>query len=152
MVLLRGAGTKAGLLRLRAGLWGAVRMGSSGAVLVVEDETLILLDLESALEEAGFEVVGVSNADQAIAVFDENPGKFKALLSDIRLGPGLSGWEVARHLRQRNATLPVVYVSGDSANQWGAKGVPNSIMISKPFFLPQVITAISTLLNQIDPT
>ena len=127
-------------------------MGTSGAVLVVEDETLILLDLESALEEAGFEVVAAASAEQAIAAFDENPGIFRALLSDIRLGPGLSGWEVARHVRQTNSTIPVVYVSGDSASQWGAEGVPNSIMISKPFFLPQVITAISTLLNQTDPT
>ena len=126
-------------------------MGTSGAVLVVEDETLILLDLESALEEAGFEVVAAASAEQAIVAFDDNPGKFRALLSDIRLGPGLSGWEVARHVRQTNSTIPVVYVSGDSASQWGAEGVPNSIMISKPFFLPQVITAISTLLNQTDP-
>jgi DNA-binding response OmpR family regulator len=127
-------------------------MGTSGAILVVEDETLILLDLESALEEAGFEVVAAANAEQAIVAFDENPGKFRALVSDIRLGRGLSGWEFARHVRQTNSTIPVVYVSGDSAGQWGAEGVPNSIMISKPFFLPQVITAISTLLNQTDPT
>lgn len=45
-------------------------MGTSGAVLVVEDETLILLDLESALEEAGFEVVAAASAEQAIAAFD----------------------------------------------------------------------------------
>ncbi|RWB72543.1 MAG: response regulator [Mesorhizobium sp.] len=121
---------------------------SIGAVLVVEDETMILLDLESALEEAGFQVVGVGTAAEAITAFDADPGNFKALLSDIRLGPGLSGWEVARHVRQTNSTIPVVYVSGDSAGQWGAEGVPNSIMISKPFFLPQVITAISTLLNE----
>ncbi|BCM20833.1 response regulator [Mesorhizobium sp. J8] len=121
---------------------------SNGAVLVVEDETMILLDLESALEEAGFEVVSAGNAADAMALFDADPAKFKALLSDIRLGPGPSGWEIARHVRQANITIPIVYISGDSAGQWGVEGVPNSIMITKPFFLPQVITAISTLLNQ----
>lgn len=124
---------------------------NGGVVLVVEDETIILLELESALEEAGFEVVGVGSADKAIAAFDANPEKFRALLADIRLGPGLSGWEVARHLRQTNSKIPVVYVGGDSAGQWGAEGVPHSIMITKPFFLPQVITAISTLLNEQSP-
>ncbi|MDX8451209.1 response regulator [Mesorhizobium sp. VK9D] len=108
-----------------------------------------------SISKAGFEVVGTSTAQDAIASFDEAPDKFKALLSDIRLGPGLSGWEVARHIRQTNATMPVVYISGDSFGQWGAEGVPNSIMVTKPFFLPQIITAISTLLNQqntvIDP-
>ena len=45
---------------------GSVQM-SNGAVLVVEDEQLILLDVESALEQAGFEVVAAHNAAQAIA-------------------------------------------------------------------------------------
>jgi len=125
---------------------------SNVAVLVVEDEAMILLDLESALEEAGFDVVGVASASAAIAAFDKEPDRFKALLSDIRLGPGPSGWEVARHVRQANPTIPVVYVSGDSAGQWGAEGAPNSIMIAKPFFIPQIITAISTLLNEQVPT
>jgi len=120
---------------------------AESAVLVVEDETMILLDLESALEEAGFQVVGVGTAEEAIAAFNAEPDKFKALLSDIRLGPGLSGWEVARHVRQANSTIPIVYVSGDSAGHWGAEGVPNSIMLSKPFAPAQLSTAVSQLLN-----
>ncbi|CDX36534.1 response regulator [Mesorhizobium sp. WSM4935] len=124
---------------------------SDGAVLVVEDETMILLDIESALEEAGFEVVGLSSAAEGLAAFDTDPEKFRGVVTDIRLGSGESGWEVARHIRRVNPTIPVVYVSGDSAIHWGAEGVPNSIMITKPFFLPQVLTAISTLLNQQSP-
>lgn len=118
------------------------------AILVVEDEPLILLDLESALEEAGFLVVGVPNAEAAIEAFDEDPSKFTGLLTDIRLGSGNSGWELARHVRRANSTLPVVYISGDSAPHWGAEGVPESVMITKPFFLPQITTALSMLLNQ----
>ena len=85
------------------------------AVLVVEDEPLILLDVETALQEAGFEVVAVKDAEQALAAFDADPTKFKGLVTDIRLGSGRSGWEIARHLRQANSSIPVVYVSGDSA-------------------------------------
>lgn len=121
---------------------------SVGAVLVVEDEPLILLDVETGLQEAGFEVVTAQNAAEAIAAFGAEPEKFKGLITDIRLGAGKSGWDVARHLRQTNSTLPVVYVSGDSAIHWGAEGVPESVMITKPFVLPQIITALSTLLNQ----
>lgn len=117
------------------------------AVLVVEDEPMILVELESAVEEAGFEIVGLRNGEEAIAVFDASPDRFKALLTDIRLGPGLTGWHVARHLRNSNPSIPVVYISGDSAGQWGAEGVPNSVMISKPFFIPQIVTALSSLMN-----
>ncbi|MGX5829943.1 response regulator transcription factor [Mesorhizobium sp. 43Arga] len=120
----------------------------NGLVLVVEDEPMILLDLESGLEESGFNVVGVNSAAQALSAFDADPGSFNALISDIRLGDGKSGWDVARHIRQGNAMMPVIYISGDSAPQWGAEGVPESIMITKPFALPQIITALSMLLNQ----
>ncbi len=120
---------------------------SVSAVLVVEDEPLILLDVETALQEAGFEVVAANDAEQALAAFDSDPIKFKGLITDIRLGNGKSGWEIARHLRQSNPTIPVIYMSGDSAIHWGAEGVPDSVMITKPFFLPQIITALSTLMN-----
>ena len=39
-------------------------------------------------------------------------------------------------------------MSGDSADQWPSKGVPKSVMISKPFVLAQVVTALATLLNE----
>jgi len=44
-----------------------------GTVLVVEDEPLILLDVETALHEAGFEVMAVTDAVQALAAFDAEP-------------------------------------------------------------------------------
>ncbi|MGX5843537.1 hypothetical protein ACWGTI_22710 [Mesorhizobium sp. ArgA1] len=83
---------------------------------------MILLDLESALEEASFDVVGSKNGSEAIATFEDSPEKFRALLSDMRLGEGPSGWEVARHIRKVNPTHPGVYISGDSALHWGAEG------------------------------
>ncbi|TPM21594.1 response regulator [Mesorhizobium sp. B2-3-5] len=125
---------------------------TTNAVLVVEDEPLIQLDLETALVEAGFDVVTANSAAQAITLFDAGPQRFKALLTDIRLGPGQTGWDVARHVRREIPTFPVVYLSGDGAIYWGSEGVPNSIMISKPSFLPQVITALATLLNEQEPS
>lgn len=41
--------------------------------------------------------------------------------------------------------MPVVYVSGDGAPDW--EGVPNSIMLGKPFAIAHLVTAISKLLN-----
>ncbi|MDF3217374.1 response regulator [Mesorhizobium sp. M7A.F.Ca.CA.001.09.2.1] len=119
-------------------------------VLVVEDEPLILLDLETALEEAGFRVIGVTTAEAAIKAFDEAP--VSSLITDIRLGPGKNGWQLARDLRGVNPAIPVIYISGDGAPYWSAEGVPESIMISKPFAIPQIITALSILLNRQHPT
>ncbi len=38
-------------------------------------------------------------------------------------------------------------MSGDSAYDWSANGVPESIMLRKPFVFAQLITALTTLLN-----
>ncbi|WP_311202806.1 MULTISPECIES: hypothetical protein [unclassified Mesorhizobium] len=47
--------------------------------------------------------------------------------------------------------MPVIYISGDSAVHWPSEGVPNSVMIAKPFFMPQITTALATLLNDQPP-
>ncbi|MDF3217284.1 response regulator [Mesorhizobium sp. M7A.F.Ca.CA.001.09.2.1] len=120
---------------------------NSGAVLVVEDESLILLDIEHSLREAGFEVIAVYKGDNAIATFDRNPDRVAALLTDIRIGEGPTGWDVARHMRTVNPSLPVIYMSGDGAEDWPSLGVPNSLMITKPFVMPQIITGLANLLN-----
>ncbi|RXT37484.1 hypothetical protein B5V01_29170 [Mesorhizobium erdmanii] len=78
------------------------------------------------------------------------PGRtLKAVLTDIRLGDGPNGWEIGRHVRGAAPTMPVIYISGDSAADWHAQGVPGSIMIPKPFAIAQIVTAIASLLNKV---
>jgi CheY-like chemotaxis protein len=86
-------------------------------------------------------------------LLDSTDGKFRALVTDINLGSDkLSGWEVARHARAINPDFPVVYMSGDSAEDWASKGVPHSIMLAKPFAPAQLVTAVSQLLDAGTPT
>ena len=48
--------------------------------------------------------------------------------------------------------MPIVYMSGESAEGWASQGVPNSLMLSKPFAPVQLVTAVSQLLNGAQPT
>jgi len=41
----------------------------------------------------------------------------------------------------------VVYVTGGEGHDWSSLGVPNSVLITKPFAPAQVLTAVSQLLN-----
>jgi multidrug efflux pump subunit AcrA (membrane-fusion protein) len=59
----------------------------------------------------------------------------------------LTGWDVARHAREIDAGFPVVYITGANADDWASKGVPNSILLSKPLAQEQLLTAVSQLLN-----
>lgn len=117
-------------------------------VLLVEDEPLILIESEAALADAGFDVVTATDATRAMETFDKAGEVICAVVTDIRLGKGPSGWDVGRHVREAAPAMPIVYVSGDSSGEWASHGVPNSVMIAKPFVPVQLITALATLLNK----
>jgi DNA-binding response OmpR family regulator len=125
-------------------------MAEAILLLLVEDEVFILEVSESALADAGFEVVAATNGTEALAQLSADATRFGAVISDIRLGKGPDGWEVGRRARELVHDMPVVYTSGDSGHKWSSRGVPNSVMLTKPFAPAQLIAAVSTLLNQAD--
>jgi DNA-binding NtrC family response regulator len=115
-------------------------------ILLVEDEGLVRVDLADVLEQAGFQVVQCSTSSEALAAL-KGENRFQGMVTDIRLGPAPDGWDLAKHARELFPDLPVVYMSGDSAVDWSARGVPNSIMVQKPFAGAQITTAIAQLIN-----
>ncbi len=119
-------------------------------LMYVEDEAMVAIVGQMALEEAGFAVDHVLSGRAAIRALDGKSAAYCALVTDVRL-PEVDGWNIARHARELRPTLPVVYVSGDSAAEWSSQGVPGSIMVQKPFANAQLIAAVTTLLNQTGP-
>lgn len=118
-------------------------------LLLVEDDKFVSAFVETVLEEGGYTVIVAEDGNAAIkrlAKVDEIDG----LITDIRLGEGPNGWEVARRARELKPTIAVVYMSGDSGPDWAAHGVPKSIMLQKPFVEAQLLTAISSLLIESD--
>ena len=119
------------------------------AVLVVDDDALILADTQASLEEAGFHVMAADSYKAALAALERDRARnLVGLVTDIRLGGPQTGWDIAHKARQLAPGLPVIYMTGDSANDWSANGVPHSTLITKPFATVQVVVALSTLLNQ----
>jgi len=122
-------------------------------ILVVEDDQLVQGVVEESLTDGGFEIVMVSSGENALELLDASEGKYRALVTDINLGRDkIDGWAVARHAREIDPNFPVVYMSGKDADDWASKGVPNSIMLAKPFAPAQLLTAVSQLLNASPPT
>ena len=103
------------------------------------------------LEDAGFNVVIAENGAAAFDALDDNADPFCAVITDVNLGAGPDGWAVARRARELNHTLPVIYVSGASGHEWQANGVPNSVIVAKPFSPTQIVLVISTLLMKAGP-
>ncbi len=124
-------------------------MKSRLRLLLVEDEPLIRVALADALERAGYPTIESGSGQDAISQLEL--ASFAAVVTDIRLGVGLSGWDVARFARQQHPRIAVVYMTGDSAFDWASEGVPTSVMVQKPFAIAQMITAVSSLLISAAP-
>jgi len=116
-------------------------------VLIAENEPDIRLVLQDAFEDGGFDVLLASSGEEAIAALDAERDNVRALLTDINLESKSTGWDVARHARELNPDLPVVYMTGGDGHDWAAFGVPNSVLITKPFAPAQATIAVSQLLN-----
>jgi DNA-binding response OmpR family regulator len=121
-------------------------------ILVIEDEYAIQGIVDDALTEGGFATDILSSGEEALTLFRGGLKNYKVLVTDVALKGRLSGWEVAAQIREVEPNFPVVYMSGVHADEWASKGVPNSIMLPKPFAPAQLVTAVAQLLNQVPPT
>ena len=116
-------------------------------VLVVEDEEPLQLVIHKTLKDGGFDVLAVASAEEALALLQSGVVKYSALVTDIALKDGVNGWDVARQARDIDPSLAVVYATGASADDWRAQGVPNSILLEKPFAMTELLTAVSHFLT-----
>jgi DNA-binding response OmpR family regulator len=120
-------------------------------VLIVEDDYPLQGVVEDFLREAGFETHALSSGEEALTLFRGKVAEYKALVTDVNLKGRLSGWEVARQIREIAADFPVVYLTGAAGGEWTSQGVPNSILLQKPIAPAQLVIAVSQLLNAAPP-
>src|SRR5882762_1199870 len=129
-------------LRLRGG-----ELRDVPIVLVVEDEESLQEIVHDALKEGGFDLTTVASGREAVAMIESGVVKYSALVTDVNLKGSMKGWEIARLVRQIDPAFPIVYITGAAADDWPSEGVPNSILLQKPFAPAQLVTAVAQLLN-----
>ena len=85
----------------------------NGRILVVEDESLVALDLSQALEEFGLEVVGTAeSADDALAIAED--AQPDLALMDINIKGTINGIQTARILLHDPFGVPAVFLTSYS--------------------------------------
>ena len=122
-----------------------------GALLVVEDECRLLKMLVSTLGKAGYWIVEASNGGRAMSALRYGSPSFAGLITDVNLGSGIDGWQLAREARTLCPSISVVYTSGTESHHWSYRGVPGSMMLVKPFTASKLLDAIGTLLETPNP-
>jgi signal transduction histidine kinase/CheY-like chemotaxis protein len=111
--------------------------GRRETILLVEDETPLRELVREILRQYNYRVVEASSGVDALRVWDAEQGKIDLLLTDMVMPEGMNGRELARQLRQRQATLKVIYTSGytaDVANSNIEAG--DTVFLQKPYAPP----------------
>jgi DNA-binding response OmpR family regulator len=130
---------------------GSWALDESLVILVIEDDQSIQGIIEEALTDGGFESAIAASGEEAETLLKGGQTKYRALVTDINLRGRIDGWEVAKHAREIDPAFPIIYMTGAAADQWASHGVPNSILLTKPFAAAQLVTAVSQLLNSGTP-
>ena len=118
-------------------------------VLIVEDEMLIAIEVEAALQGAGYEVCGVATSEKD-AVEIARSVRPELAVVDVRLSPG-DGRHVARELADRFNTTILMATSENPAH---LNGIGASAVIPKPYdadLVPAALAAAETLASGGDP-
>ena len=118
----------------------------SETVLLVEDEPLTALSLAEGLEEGGYRVKCCSTGFDALNYIDMEEA-IDVVVTDINLGLGPDGWEIARRARQQFPRVHIVYITGNSAEEFHEHAVPQSVLLQKPLSIATLIGAVGDLVT-----
>jgi two-component system, cell cycle sensor histidine kinase and response regulator CckA len=116
---------------------------SKATVLVVEDEDALRANIRRLLEAAGYQVVEAPNGASALQLLDDSTAPMVGLvLTDLRM-PIMDGRQLASALARRRPSLPIVFMSGFTAQLMDLRLVsPNLAFLAKPFRDQDLLAAV----------
>jgi CheY-like chemotaxis protein len=122
----------------------AVPEQPSGAplILVCDDEAMIVMLAQDVLDDAGYSVLGATNASDAFTLLERHP-EIALVFSDVDMPGALNGADLARLTIARRPNLPVVLTSGKPPTVALPPGVT---FLAKPYRLDDLIAHIAARL------
>lgn len=104
---------------------------SKSVILVVDDDALVRVHSNLALEDAGYEVVEASNAADALAKLEERPD-IAALFTDVRMPGALNGIDLANAVHAQRPDIAILVTSG--ADNGTSDALPSAArFVKKPY-------------------
>jgi PAS domain S-box-containing protein len=121
--------------------------GQGELILVVDDEAAVREITQQTLEVYGYRVLTAGEGAEALTLFGQHRGEVRAVLMDMMM-PGMDGPKLAQALRQLDAQLPLLGMTG-LLERTGVKGLDTlklSALLTKPFAAKNLIAAMSQAL------
>jgi two-component system cell cycle sensor histidine kinase/response regulator CckA len=102
-----------------AGFAGGTR--NKKTVLLVEDERAVRNMAKIALTRSGeFAVIEAEEVEEALNAWEQHESEIDLVITDVTLRDGGNGGDLARQLRERDASLPIVISSGNDSESYKA--------------------------------
>lgn len=120
--------------------------GDGVTVLVVDDEPAVLSVVARCLEQEGFHVRQARDGGEALTAIDGH-GPPDLVVTDLMM-PGIGGTALARRLKEQWPALPILFMSGFSAEELQRRGAisPRCDLIQKPFTPDELMAAVGRAL------
>ncbi len=125
----------------------ATSEGRGQTLLLCEDDDALRRLAEQVLRGAGYEVLVAERGERALALAEGSDAEIALLVTDVIM-PGLNGRELADALHESRPGVPVLYVSGYSADVIGEQGAlgPDATLLEKPFRPLELIQRVQELI------
>lgn len=124
-----------------------VSPGQRATILVVEDEVDVRTVAVRLLGAFGYQVIPAGSARDALELLAENPA-VDLLFSDVMLGSGMDGVELAREARRLRPGLAVLLTSGYGGRPGGPESSTAPFeLLRKPYRREQLVEAMRRLLD-----
>ena len=121
-------------------------------ILIVEDEAALATMLRYNLEKEGYRVCEAGDGEEALTVVAER--KPDLVVLDWML-PSLSGIEVCRQIRRKQATreLPIIMLTarGEEGDKIRGLNTGADDYMTKPFSLPELMARVRAMLRRVTP-
>ncbi len=120
-------------------------------VLVVEDDTAIMLGLVDNLEAESYEVLTAVDGQAAYrSIVEDKPD---LVILDLML-PKLSGYEVCRRARAEGITTPILMLTarGEEGDRVLGLDLGADDYVTKPFSMPELLARVRALLRRAYPS
>ncbi|NIJ36159.1 two-component system cell cycle sensor histidine kinase/response regulator CckA [Sphingopyxis panaciterrae] len=119
----------------------------TGTILLVEDEDMVRAVAERALVRAGYTVVTASQGEEGLERFGQMD-KIDLIVSDVVM-PTMDGPAMARAMRAKRPTLPILFMSGYAEEQLRQSiDIDDVAFLPKPFSVAQLTEAVSAALDE----
>lgn len=115
---------------------------ASGSVMIIEDEAIIAMDIESIVAEMGHRVTGIART-HAEAVSLARADDPDLILADIQLADNSSGIDAVNDILQELGARPVIFITAFPERLLTGDKPEPAFLISKPYSVDQVVTSVS---------